>query len=137
MARDHGAIVYERFNEEQVGEGYALDYLFDKLKKGVGDDYYDAYVIIDADNLLDEHFFEAVNKTFCQGYRIMTTYRNSKNFATNWISAGYSLWFMREAKFLNNCPHDAGYQLCGVGPLPALSWQVRSFASAAAGRIAC
>lgn len=102
VARDHGAIVYERFNKEQVGKGYALDYLFDKLKKGVGDDYYDAYVIIDADNLLDEHFFEAVNKTFCQGYRIMTTYRNSKNFATNWISAGYSLWFMREAKFLNN-----------------------------------
>ena len=43
-----------------------------------------------------------MNKTFSKGYRIITSYRNSKNFGTNWISAGYSLWFLREAKFLNN-----------------------------------
>ena len=29
------------------------------------------------------------------------SYRNSKNFGANWISAGYGLWFLREARFLN------------------------------------
>ena len=102
VARAHGAIVYERFNKEQVGKGYALNYAFQNIATDYGDSYYDAYVIIDADNLLDENYFAEMNKTFCKGYRIMTSYRNSKNFASNWISAGYSLWFLREAKFLNN-----------------------------------
>ena len=43
-----------------------------------------------------------MNKTFCKGYRVMTSYRNSKNFGENWISAGYALAFLRESKFLNN-----------------------------------
>ena len=102
VARDHGAIVYERFNQEKVGKGYALNDAFQHINEDFGDSYYDAYVIIDADNLLDENYFMEMNKTYCKGYRIMTSYRNSKNFGSNWISAGYSLWFMREAKFLNN-----------------------------------
>ncbi len=102
VARDHGAIVYERFNQEKVGKGYALNEAFQHIAEDFGDSYYDAYVIIDADNLLDENYFAEMNKTFCQGYRIITSYRNSKNFASNWISAGYALTFIREAKFLNN-----------------------------------
>ena len=102
VARDHGAIVYERFNQEKVGKGFALNYAFQHIAEDFGDSYYDAYVIIDADNLLDENYFAEMNKTFSSGYRIITSYRNSKNFGSNWISAGYSLWFLREAKFLNN-----------------------------------
>lgn len=33
VARNAGAIVYERFNSVQVGKGYALDYLFSKIKE--------------------------------------------------------------------------------------------------------
>ena len=102
VARAHGAIVYERFNREKVGKGFALNEAFQHIAEDFGDSYYDAYVIIDADNLLDENYFAEVNKTFSKGYRIITSYRNSKNFGSNWISAGYSLWFLREAKFLNN-----------------------------------
>ena len=43
-----------------------------------------------------------MNKVFDSGYKIITSYRNSKNYDTNWITAGYSLWFLREARFLNN-----------------------------------
>lgn len=43
-----------------------------------------------------------MNKTFGLGFEAITSYRNSKNYGTNWISAGYSLWFLREAKYLNN-----------------------------------
>lgn len=43
-----------------------------------------------------------MNKTFSDGYQIITSYRNSKNYGDNWISAGYALWFLREARYLNN-----------------------------------
>lgn len=102
IARAHGGIVYERFNQKLIGKGYALNDAFHHIAEDFGDSYYDAYVIIDADNLLDENYFAEMNKTFSKGYRILTSYRNSKNFGSNWISAGYALWFLREAKFLNN-----------------------------------
>lgn len=102
VAREAGAIVYERFNKEQVGKGYALDWLFKIIKKDHADKNYEAYIIFDADNLLDPNYIAEMNKVFDNGYRIITSYRNSKNFDGNWISAGYSLWFLREARYLNN-----------------------------------
>lgn len=102
IAREAGAFVYERFNPHQVGKGYALDYIFSCIAKDYGDDYYDGYFIFDADNVLDENYIREMNKVFDSGYKAVTSYRNSKNFGTNWITAGYSLWFLREAKYLNN-----------------------------------
>ncbi len=108
VARSAGAIVHERFNTEQVGKGYALDWMFDIIRRDYAERNYDAYMVFDADNLLDPHFVAEMNKTFSQGYRILTSYRNSKNFDSNWISAGSSLWFLREAKFLNNARMELG-----------------------------
>ena len=53
------------------------------------------------DLYVDANFVAEMNRTFDQGYDAVTCYRNSKNFAANWISAGYSIWFLREARFLN------------------------------------
>ena len=39
---------------------------------------------------------------FSDGYQIVTSYRNSKNYGDNWISAGYALWFLRESRYLNH-----------------------------------
>ena len=77
-----------------------MDYLFRRLKEE-GKDCYDGYFVFDADNLVDANFVAEMNRTFDQGYDAVTCYRNSKNFAANWISAGYSIWFLREARFLN------------------------------------
>ncbi len=101
-ASDAGAIVYERFNTEKIGKGYALDWLFDKIKAEHSDKNYEGYIIFDADNVVAPKFIEEMNKVFDNGYRVITSYRNSKNYDKNWITAGYSLWFLREAKFLNN-----------------------------------
>lgn len=101
VARAHGAIVYERFNDKLVGKGYALEYLLDRIGEEYGD-VFDAYMVFDADNLLSEDYISRMNETFSDGYRIITSYRNSKNYGDNWISAGYALWFLREAKYLNN-----------------------------------
>ncbi len=102
VARDAGAVVYERFNKRQVGKGYALDFLLTQIAEDYPKDAFDGYFIFDADNLLDENYIAEMNKTFSQGHRIITSYRNSKNYGANWISAGYSLWFLRESQFLNN-----------------------------------
>ena len=101
VSRRAGAIVYERFNQVKKGKGYALDYLFRTLARE-GRDQYDAYLIFDADNLVDPNFVREMNKTFDSGdFGAITCYRNSRNFGSNWISAGYAIWFLREARFLN------------------------------------
>ena len=102
IARQHGATVYERFNHNQVGKGYALDYAFSQIEKSVGIDHYEGYFVFDADNILDENFVAEMNNVFDEGYNVLTSYRNSKNYDSNWISAGYALWFLREAKYINN-----------------------------------
>ena len=96
-----GVKVYERFNDELVGKGYALDFLLDHIKHDYPAGSFDAFFVFDADNILDKNYIEQMNKTFSDGYKIITSYRNSKNYGDNWISAGYSLWFLRESKYLN------------------------------------
>ncbi len=101
IAREHGAIVMERFNSRLVGKGYSLDYAFKAIERERGLRAYEGYFVFDADNVLDENYLAEMNRTFDLGYRVVTSYRNSKNYDSNWISAGYALWFLRESKYLN------------------------------------
>ncbi|WP_200816502.1 glycosyltransferase family 2 protein [Salirhabdus sp. Marseille-P4669] len=101
VAKRAGAIVRERFNKLLVGKGYALDYMIKIIEQEYAANQYDGYLIFDADNLLDENYIAEMNKTFNRGYRVVTSYRNSKNYGQNWITAGYSLWFLHEAEYLN------------------------------------
>ncbi len=101
VAREHGAIVYERFNKKQVGKGYALDYLLTQIQQDGHLDDYDAFMIFDADNLLSSNYFTEMNKTCDRGYEAFSGYRNTKNFATNWISAGYGIWYLHDAVHMN------------------------------------
>ena len=100
VAKSAGAVVYERFNNLLVGKGYALDALLQHISV----EYprcFDGYFVFDADNILEPDYIEQMNQTFSEGYEIVTSYRNSKNFGDNWISAGYALWFLRESRYLN------------------------------------
>ncbi|WP_371298227.1 glycosyltransferase family 2 protein [Paraeggerthella sp.] len=101
VAREAGAIVFPRTNDKEVGKGYALDYGFQVIREQYADRGYEAYFVFDADNVLDVNYFREMNKTFDNGAKASTSYRNSKNYDSNWISAGYAVWFLREAKFLN------------------------------------
>lgn len=101
IARERGAIVYKRDDLEKIGKGYALDFLLGKIGDDFGASSIDAFIVLDADNILDTGYVRAMNQMLCDGYKITTSYRNSKNYSDNWISAAYGLWFMREARFLN------------------------------------
>lgn len=100
-AREAGAVVLERMDRVHVGKGYALDYLLQHIRANYGDDYFDAYLVFDADNLLQPDYVSHMNDMFHKGYNIITSCRNSKNYGDNWISAGHALWFLRDSTFLN------------------------------------
>ena len=107
VAAVHGAKVYIRENKTLVGKGYALEALLEAIQA----DYpggFDGYFVFDADNILNPDYIEHMHETFTQGYEIVTSYRNSKNFADNWISAGYALWFLRESQYLNRARMKLG-----------------------------
>lgn len=108
VARTHGAHVYERFNDSLIGKGYAMTELFDHIKSTVGFDAYDGYIVVDADNILENNYVCEMNKCFSAGNRLIIGYRNSKNYGDNWISAGYALWFMRESRYLNAVRSNLG-----------------------------
>ena len=95
-ARNLGAICYERFDNEHRTKGYALQYLVSKIKEDYGDvSCYDGYFIFDADNLLKSDYITRMNESFASGEKIVTSYRNSKNFDSNWIAASYSIHWLR------------------------------------------
>ena len=64
--------------------------------------------MFDADNILSPDYLERMNESFSAGNEIVTSYRNSKNFGDNWISAGYALWFLLESRYLNGARNRLG-----------------------------
>lgn len=99
-ARCAGATVYTRTNTQFVGKGYALEALLGHLREDYPNGF-DGYFVFDADNLLEPDYIEQMNRSFSSGNSIITSYRDSKNYGDNWISAGYGLWFLRESIYLN------------------------------------
>lgn len=95
VARQHGAICYERFDEEHKTKGYALQYLVECIKRDYGIYTCEGYLIFDADNLLKRDFLFHMNASFDAGEKIITSYRNTKNFDDNWITASYGLHWLR------------------------------------------
>lgn len=70
LARATGWVhVYERFDQNKRGKGYALNWLLQQLKQGQLK--YDAYVIIDADSVVESTFLLAMNKELAQGGRAL------------------------------------------------------------------
>ena len=100
-ARRAGAIVYERNDLARKGKSWVMDYGFNRILKEYPDTY-EGYFIFDADNLLSRDYVRIMNDAFDQGYLAVTSYRNSKNFGSSWISSAYATWFIREARYLNN-----------------------------------
>ena len=102
IARDHGAIVFERSDNTKKGKSYALDFVIQKILSNK--DYYDleALFIFDADNLLSKNFTSKMNDTFDAGYQVATSFRDSKNFNSSLTSACSSLLFLRECLIVHH-----------------------------------
>lgn len=92
VAEEAGAEVLVRNDRLVVGKSHALDFALNRIRVLYGDcsgrTDYDAYFVFDADNVLDPGFVAAMNRGVNRGYQVLTCYRNSKNYDSNWISAG-------------------------------------------------
>lgn len=114
-ARKNGALVYERFDNDRRGKGYALEWMFKiifKMKKK-----YDAVVIFDADNIACKNFLNAMNKKLCEGYKVVQCYLDSKNPNDTWITASYSISFWANNRMFQHSRDNLGIssQLGGTG----------------------
>lgn len=77
LARQNDAIVHERWNDEQKGKGYALQWLLEKLwQKKVA---HDAIVILDADTIVSTNFLEVMNARLNNGERVIQAYYAVQN----------------------------------------------------------
>ena len=114
-AKNKGAIVYERFNKEKRGKGYALEWMFDKIfnlnKK------YDAVAVFDADNLVHKDFLTEMNKKMCEGFKVVQGYLDSKNPEDTWITGSYSIAFWTSNRMFQLSRSNLGLsnQLGGTG----------------------
>ena len=98
IAREKGAICYERFDDKHRTKGYALQFLFKKINKDYKVDSFEGYFIFDADNLLKSNYISKMNDAFDEGCKIITSYRNTKNFDENWVSSTYALHWIRSIR---------------------------------------
>lgn len=98
IARKHGAVCYERFDTEHRTKGFALEFLLDKIEEDYGRMSFEGYFIFDADNLLNTDYISRMNDAFDEGCKIITSYRNTKNFDENWISSTYALHWIRSIR---------------------------------------
>ena len=110
VARNAGAIVFERFDPAHKTKGYALQwFLKQKIEENAD---YDAFFVFDADNIVDKDFIVNMNKKLCQGEDVVQGYRDIKNPTDNWITAGYALFYWS----MHRLYHLARYNI-GLSPL--------------------
>ncbi len=98
VARENGAICYERFDNERRTKGFALQYLFKCIERDYGTKSFEGYFVFDADNLLKEDYITRMNESFDAGEKIITSYRNTKNFTESWIASTYALHWLRSIR---------------------------------------
>lgn len=101
VARDAGAIVYEYNNENEKTKGYALRYLFKQIERDFGTGNFDGFFLLDADNVLAEDYIDKMNDAFvannCE--KVITSFRNAKNFGENLMTALYGIYFIQGCVF--------------------------------------
>ena len=98
IVRSKGAVCYERNDPNHRTKGYALEYLFNNIDKDYGIDSFEGYFVFDADNLLKSNYISKMNDAFDAGCKIITSYRNTKNFDENWIASTYALHWIRSIR---------------------------------------
>ncbi len=67
LAQSYGSRVFERQDESRRGKGFALQWIFEDLKKKGQFNAYDAFVIIDADTVLEPSFLKAMDVRIRRG----------------------------------------------------------------------
>lgn len=83
--------VRDEMTEQRRTKGFALQECIRHFKaKGL---VYDAYMIFDADNVMDRDYIEKMNDLRQTGVEVGVGYRNFTNINTNWLTSGSAILF--------------------------------------------
>lgn len=96
IAKKYQASYFVRKELNLKSKGYALDEMIKHLVKE--NIYYDAYFIMDADNVLTPSFIEEMQSSYTNGYDIAIGFRNLKNGNDSVVAAASGITF----SFLNS-----------------------------------
>ena len=93
IAEQYGfkSFVRDRLMDGRRTKGFALQECIDYLWRN--NIQYDAYMIFDADNILEENYLETMNDLRQTGVRVGLGYRNFTNANSNWLTVGSSIMF--------------------------------------------
>ncbi len=80
VSEKHGAICYKRHDLKNKTKGFALKYLFECIERDYKINSFEGYFVFDA------------------GEKIITSYRNTKNFDENWIASTYAIHWLRSIR---------------------------------------
>lgn len=96
VAKSLGARVIEINSTEEKTKtaGYAMTKGLEALK----DEDHEFFVMLDADNLLDENFLSAYNDACDAGVEVGRCHESTKNFSKNIYSGMAGLWFLRDSR---------------------------------------
>lgn len=131
IARSLGVNVYERFNKEKIGKGYALEWMFFKIFKK--SNKYDTIAIFDADNLVAEDWIAEINSKMANGYKVVQGYIDSKNPTDSWIALSYSIAFWTQNRLyqlaranlkLSNQIGGTGFAI-DINTLKSVGWEAK------------
>lgn len=106
IAREAGAQVFERFNRQQRGKGFALEWMFEKIFRM--ERHFDGIVIFDADNLVKPNFLAEMNTKMVEGHQIVQCYLDSKNPFDTWVTATFSIAFWHTNRLLQLARYNLG-----------------------------
>lgn len=110
VVQQAGAIAMERTDIEKRGKAFGLEWMFDILEeKRQKGDAYDAYVILDADNLVNIQFLDEINLKMNQGYEILQAYLGCKNPNDTWVTKCYSISY-----WLSNINYQNAHSKLGL-----------------------
>ena len=81
----------DRLTEERHTKGYALQEITDYFNREHIN--YDAYMIFDADNVMEPNFIELMNNLRQTGVKVGSGYRNFTNVNVNWLTSTSAVMF--------------------------------------------
>ncbi len=112
-AREAGATVWEKL-EPSTGKGDVLSW---GLKRLAARGEYDAVAVFDADNLVSDQWFDAMNDALQDGEIVATGRRHSSNARVNTISGWYTVYWDMMNELSNRVRTNLGLsgKLTGTG----------------------
>ncbi|GIM47775.1 glycosyl transferase family 2 [Collibacillus ludicampi] len=108
-----GAYAVERFDSKHRGKGYALSWMFHRLLTKEPNRW-DAFVILDADNLVSPNFLEILNTYLQNGYSLLQACLDVKNPDDSWISKCYALSYWATNRIFQLARYNLGWS-CVLG----------------------